>query len=41
MKESVKLSCVVFLTVILFCGCDWFRESKQVVQEELGPKELL
>ena len=41
MKKSVKLSCVVLLTVILLCGCDWFRESKQVAQEELGPKELL
>ncbi len=41
MKKSVKLSYVVLLTVILLSGCDWFRESKQVAQEELGPKELL
>ena len=41
MKKSVKLSYVMLLTVILISGCDWFRESKQVAQEELGPKELL
>ncbi len=41
MKKSVKLSYVMLLTVILLSGCDWFRESKQVAQEELGPKELL
>ena len=41
MKKSVKLSYVMFFMVILLCGCDWFRESKQVAQEELGPKELL
>ena len=41
MRKSVRLSYVVLLTVILLSGCDWFRESKQVAQEELGPKELL
>lgn len=41
MHISVRLGYLMFLAIVLFCGCDWFRESKQVAQEELGPKELL
>lgn len=41
MNKIVKLSYLMLLLVILLCGCDWFRESKQVAQEELGPRELL
>ncbi|MCY4404195.1 MAG: hypothetical protein OXD54_16640 [Candidatus Poribacteria bacterium] len=41
MRISVKLSCIMLAILVILNGCDWFRESKQVAQEELGPKELL
>ena len=41
MRRVALLSYVMLLLVVLLYGCDWFRESKQVAQEELGPKELL
>ncbi len=44
MRTSVKLNYIAILALILLSGCggcDWFREAKEVAQEELGPKELL
>ena len=41
MKFSQKVCCTLLLVLVLISGCDWFRESKQVAQKELGPKELL
>ena len=33
---------ILALVLISGCGgCNWFREAKEVAQEELGPKELL
>ena len=44
MRISVKLNYIVILALTLLSGCggcDWFREAKEVAQDELGPKELL
>ena len=42
MKFKPIYIAIFALVLISGCGgCNWFREAKEVAQEELGPKELL
>ncbi len=42
MKYRTIYFFIFALVLISGCGgCNWFREAKEVAQEELGPKELL